>query len=168
MFWSSKLQTDRVPALEKQRRRPKLLVVASGGGHWVQMLRIKQAFEGCEVVFVTVQESYRVQVPGHKFYVVSDANRFNKIGLIKAAGTLFRITWNEKPDIVVSTGAAPGYLALRLGRMLGARTIWLDSIANVDELSMSGSRIGHFADLWLTQWPHLARPDGPQYVGSVL
>jgi UDP-N-acetylglucosamine:LPS N-acetylglucosamine transferase len=168
MLWSNKLQADRVRAPKKRRHRPKLLAVASGGGHWVQMLRIKQAFEGCEVAFVTVHESYRVQVPGHRFYVVSDANRFNKFGLMKAAGTLVKIVWNEKPDIVVSTGAAPGYLALRLGRLLGARTIWLDSIANVEELSMSGSQIGHFADLWLTQWPHIARPDGPRYEGSVL
>ena len=51
---------------------------------------------------------------------------------------------------------------------MGARTIWLDSIANVEELSMSGSWIGRSADLWLTQWPHLARPEGPHYAGSVL
>src|SRR6201991_4372631 len=148
--------------------RPKLLAVSSGGGHWVQLLRIKHAFEDCDVTFVTVHESYRAQVPGHKFYLVNDANRWTKIALLKAARRLAWIVWNEKPDIVISTGAAPGYLALRFGRMMGARTIWLDSIANVEELSMSGDRIGRCADLWLTQWPHLARPYGPHYVGSVL
>ena len=25
-----------------------------------------------------------------------------------------------------------------------------------------------FADAWLVQWPHLARPGGPEYWGSVL
>ena len=43
------------------------------------------AFEDCEVIFVTVHESYRAQVPNHKFYVVNDANRWNKLGLVKAA-----------------------------------------------------------------------------------
>lgn len=148
--------------------RPRLLAVSSGGGHWVQLLRIKPAFEHCEVVFVTVDESYHAQVPDHRFYVVNDANRWSKIRLLTAAQRLAWIIWNERPDIVVSTGAAPGYLALELGRALGARTIWLDSIANVEELSMSGSWIGHSADLWLTQWPHLARPEGPYYTGSVL
>lgn len=148
--------------------RPKLLAVSSGGGHWVQLLRVKHAFENCEVTFVTVHESYRAQVPEHKFYLVNDANRWTKIELLKAACRIAWIIWNEKPDIVVSTGAAPGYLALRFGRMMGARTIWLDSIANVEQLSMSGDRIGRCADLWLTQWPHLARADGPHYTGSVL
>jgi len=120
------------------------------------------------VTFVTVHDSYRNQVAEHNFYVVNDANRWSKIALLKAAGKLAWIVWNEKPDIVISTGAAPGYLALRMGRLIGARTIWLDSIANVEQLSMSGSRIGRFADLWLTQWPHLTRPGGPYYAGSVL
>jgi Oligosaccharide biosynthesis protein Alg14 like len=54
------------------------------------------------------------------------------------------------------------------GRFLGARTIWVDSIANIDVLSMSGQKAGRYADLWLTQWPELASPNGPEYRGSVL
>lgn len=148
--------------------RPKLLAVSSGGGHWVQMMRIKHAFEDCNAIFVTVHESYRAQVPGHKFYLVNDANRWTKLGLLKAARRLAWIVYQERPDVVISTGAAPGYLALRFGRLMGARTIWLDSVANAEKLSMSGDHVGRCADLWLTQWPHLARPNGPYYVGSVL
>jgi spore maturation protein CgeB len=79
----------------------------------------------------------------------------------------------ERPDVIVTTGAAPGYFALRFGKWIGARTIWLDSIANVNELSMSGRIVAQYADLWLTQWPHLARPARqamrrPEYAGAVL
>ncbi|MFQ5805354.1 MAG: hypothetical protein ACE5I3_02760 [Phycisphaerae bacterium] len=66
------------------------------------------------------------------------------------------------------TGAAPGYVGLRLGKLLGAQTIWIDSIANVERLSLSGERIARHADLWLTRWPHLARSDRPSYLGGVL
>jgi UDP-N-acetylglucosamine:LPS N-acetylglucosamine transferase len=168
MLQSEGLQNGQLRALATQHARPKLLAVSSGGGHWVQLMRIKHAFEGCEVSYVTVHESYRAQVPDHNFYAVNDSNRWSKIALMKTAARLGSIVWKERPDIVVSTGAAPGYLALRLGRLLGARTVWLDSIANVEQLSMSGSWIGRSADLWLTQWPHLARPEGPHYAGSVL
>ena len=47
----------------------------------------------------------------------------------------FLVVLRERPDVVVSTGAAPGYFALRFGRLFGARTLWLESIANVEELS---------------------------------
>jgi UDP-N-acetylglucosamine:LPS N-acetylglucosamine transferase len=146
----------------------KLLAVSSGGGHWVQLLRVAAAFQNCVVTFATTHASYRSQVTGHKFYTVNDSSRSNIFGLVKTAGQLAWIMWTEKPDIVISTGAAPGYLALRLARLINAKTIWLDSIANVDQLSLSGLRVGRYADLWLTQWPHLAKPNGPHYGGSVL
>lgn len=155
------------------QRRKRVLAVASGGGHWVQLLRLRPAFEGCDVTFVTVSEQYRADVEadianGAGFRTVNDATRWNKFGLLKQGWTLLRILLSVRPDVVITTGAAPGYFALRLGKLLGARTAWLDSIANVEEVSLSGRRIGPKADLWLTQWPHLATPEGPAYKGAVL
>ena len=69
---------------------------------------------------------------------------------------------------VISTGAAPGYFAIRIGRLLGAKTIWVDSIANAEELSMTGKLVQRHADVWLTQWEHLSRPEGPGFAGAVL
>jgi UDP-N-acetylglucosamine:LPS N-acetylglucosamine transferase len=146
----------------------KILAIASGGGHWIQLHRMMPAFAGCEVVYVTTLASLRSHVGNAPFHLVRDANRWNKFGLVFMALKLLWILLRERPDMVVSTGAAPGYFALRMGRWFGARTIWIDSIANVEKLSMSGQKIGKYADLWLTQWPHLARPDGPHFCGAVL
>jgi len=154
--------------VSRKRERCRVIAVGSGGGHWVQLLRLRPAFANCNTAFVTVNESYRSQVSGHRLYVINDATRWNKIGLVKMALKLSWIFLKERPEVVISTGAAPGYAALRLGRLLGARTIWLDSMANVERLSMSGEKIGRHADLWLTQWEHLARPSGPYYAGAVL
>lgn len=154
--------------VKSTENRGKVLAVASSGGHWVQLLRIVPAFAGFEVVYVTVLKSYRSQVSENRFYLVNDANRWNRLGLVMLA---IRLTWiigKERPHVVVSTGSAPGYFALFLGRLFGARTIWIDSMANIECLSMSGSHVGRYADLWLTQWPHLARTEGPHYGGSIL
>lgn len=88
--------------------------------------------------------------------------------MLRMAFRMFVIVCLEKPDIVISTGAAPGYFALRFGKWHGARTVWVDSIANADELSMTARIVRPYADLWLTQWAHLASPNGPEYAGSVL
>lgn len=149
-------------------RPPRVVAVASGGGHWVQLLRLRPAFEGCDVTYVTVSEAYRTEVPGCRFRVVNDATRWNKFALLRMALRLLWIIMRERPTVVISTGAAPGYFALRFGRWFGARTIWLDSIANVEQLSMTGQMVRPYADLWLTQWPELARPEGPQFAGAVL
>jgi hypothetical protein len=146
----------------------KVLAVASSGGHWVQLRRVTPAFAESEVVYVTVLDSYRSQVPDNKFYSVKDATRWNKVGLVVLGLQLAWIILKERPDVVISTGAAPGYFAILLGRIFRAKTIWIDSMANIEELSMSGARVGRYADLWLTQWPHLARSEGPHYAGGVL
>jgi UDP-N-acetylglucosamine:LPS N-acetylglucosamine transferase len=81
---------------------------------------------------------------------------------------LFKIIRYERPNFIISTGAAPGVIALAVGKLFGARTIWLDSIANTEKLSLSGKIAGKFVDLWLTQWEHLSSDRGPKFWGSVL
>jgi len=154
--------------MRKARRHPRMLAIASGGGHWVQMLRLRPAFEDARVCYVTVRDTYSADVPGERFRIINDATRWDKVGLVRMALKLAWIFLRERPNVVISTGAAPGYFAIRLGKLFGARTIWLDSIANVEELSMTGALVGKRADLWLTQWEHLAKPEGPKFEGSVL
>lgn len=147
--------------------RPKLVAIASGGGHWVQLQRLTPAFESADVTYVTTRSDLRRDVGKCSFRTVPDANRWEKWKLIRCALAVGRVLLLERPDIVLTTGAAPGYLAVRFGKLLGARTIWIDSVANADELSMSGERAQKHADLCITQWPHLASSDGPYYYGSV-
>ena len=144
--------------------------MSSGGGHWVQLLRLKDAFKGCDVTYATVLESSRGDVAGlgARFSVLPDATRWNKFRLIWLLVRIVLLMVRERPDVVVTTGAAPGYLSLVVGRLMGRRTCWIDSIANVEELSMSGRKARRWADLWLTQWRHLARAGGPEWFGNVL
>ncbi len=146
----------------------KVLAVSSGGGHWVELLRLVPAFAEHSIHFVTVNETYVRDVAGHQFSVVRDATRWNPLGLLLVAWQIFSVVRRFKPDVVLSTGAAPGLLALAVGKLFGARTIWVDSIANVDELSRSGQLARHTADLWLTQWADLADENGPEYAGKIL
>lgn len=146
----------------------RVLAVASGGGHWVQLQRLRPALEHHNVAFVTTNRGYEHEVAPARLYVVNDGSRTTKIRLLVMAIRILIILLRERPEVVISTGAAPGYFALRLGRFLGARTIWIDSIANVDEMSLAGRLAKPYADLWLTQWPHLASPEGPQFAGAVL
>lgn len=167
---------------ESVTKPKRILAIASGGGHWVQLLRMRPAWDGCVPIYVTTQKGYREQVfadareshqPTPRFYTVLDANRWQKVRLVRQ---LLQITWillRERPDFVISTGAAPGFFALKIARRLGARTIWIDSIANAEQLSLSGRKAGPTADLWLTQWSHLAgsidpEQGRPHYEGAVV
>ena len=87
--------------------------------------------------------------------------------LVLFARITFLILW-IRPKVIITTGAAPGYLAVMVGRILGARTCWIDSLANVEELSLSGKKAQRWTDLWLTQWQELANDEqGPFYAGML-
>lgn len=143
----------------------KLLAVASQGGHLIQLMRLKPLFDRYDTSYVSSQ---RHEYMGKKFTRIVDANRNAKLKLLVLFAQMLWVIITKRPDVVISSGAAPGYFALLLGKIFGAKTIWLDSIANAEELSLSGRRAGRFADLWLTQWPEVARENGPQYGGRVL
>ena len=143
----------------------------------MQLMRLRRAWEGLEVTYVTTDpdiapvlraQAFAAGEPEPGVYVVQEGNRWQKRKLIVQLIQLAWIMIRLRPDRVITTGAAPGYFALRLGKMLGARTVWIDSMANAEELSLSGRKVGRYADLWLTQWPHLAREGGPKYLGAVL
>jgi UDP-N-acetylglucosamine:LPS N-acetylglucosamine transferase len=151
-----------------QITKQRVMAVASGGGHWIQLTRLVSALRDCDVAYVTTLHSYRAQVETARFYVVRDGNMTTKLRLLLMAFRIAAILLRERPHVVISTGAAPGYFAVRLGKLIGAKTIWVDSMANAEQLSLCGREVGAHADVWLTQWPHLARPDGPFYEGAVL
>lgn len=160
----------------------RVLAVASSGGHWVQLMRLRPAWHGCDVAYLTTNESYgdalreEVQqdgLPPPRFHVTVSANRWQKLRLLRQLFDICRVVARERPAVIVSTGASPGYFAIRIGKMLGARTVWVDSIANAGEMSLAGIKAGKFADLWLTQWESVAEAtvvDGrrPEFWGAVL
>lgn len=145
------------------------MLLASGGGHWTQLMRLRPAFERHRLVFVGVKEFYRDDARGQQFEVITDVSRLIRWNLPLTIVDLIWVMLRHRPAMVVTTGAMPGLLALRLAKLLvGSRTVWIDSVANVEEMSLSGRKVRPYADLWLTQWEHLARPDGPTYLGSVI
>lgn len=144
--------------------------MASGGGHWVQLLRLRPAFADHQVTYVTVRDDYRSDLePGEqdRFRVVVDATEWQRLLLLKLFAQLIWTVLRTRPHVVVTTGAAPGLMAILAGRAIGAKTMWIDSIANVEEISKSGRISRHVATRCLTQWPELAH-DGVIHAGSVL
>lgn len=150
-------------------RNRRALFISSSGGHWIQLRRLRPAFDGWSRFYACTNSGYRSTIDAdERFLGVPEATRWNKLRLVHQALTVLWIVLRTRPEVVVSTGASPGFFAMLFGRLLGKKTIWVDSIANVDELSLSGQQARRFADLWLTQWPHLAQPEGPQYFGSLV
>jgi UDP-N-acetylglucosamine:LPS N-acetylglucosamine transferase len=138
------------------RKKLKVCLAASAGGHLVQLLRLAASWEKQETVFISTLPAVEKQLSRMgRTYIVGDCNRQHPLRTLAVSGRVFFAILRERPDIVISTGAAPGFLSCFFGKLLGARVIWIDSIANTQRLSLSGRMIRPFCTICLTQWKHL-------------
>jgi len=148
----------------------RICLAASAGGHLSQLLKLADSWVGYETVFVTTTDVMREKLQRlGKVYIVGECNRQNPGRVAKVffrcAGAILR----ERPDIVMSTGAAAGCMLCLLGKILGAKVIWIDSITNVERISLSGRIVRYIADLFLVQWPELiSRYKKVEYAGSLV
>jgi UDP-N-acetylglucosamine:LPS N-acetylglucosamine transferase len=149
-------------------RNSLVLAVCSQGGHLEQMIKILSGFTQVD----NIQLCTTAQLNGipriKKYHSVKDCNRDKPLQTMVCLIQLLFLIIKLRPAVVISTGAAPGLIALLWGKVFGAKTVWIESIANAEKLSMSGDIALKFVDVCLTQWPHLAGDNGPKYLGSVL
>lgn len=166
--------------------KSKILAVASSGGHWVQLMKIRSAWKHMDAVYMSTVSEYQNELNKYasendmdppRFYKTVVATRWQKFKLLRQLLDIVWVILRERPSYIVTTGAAPGFFAVKIGSLLGIKTVWIDSIANVEEMSLSGQKALSCADICLTQWEDLAEKhnslnvnEAPKlkYWGSVL
>jgi UDP-N-acetylglucosamine:LPS N-acetylglucosamine transferase len=154
-------------------KRLKVCVGASAGGHMNQLLALLQTSKSWpdnETFYVTTlpQLADKLETYGPT-YVIGECNRLHPFRTLAVFVNAARVVLVERPDVVITTGALPMALVCIVARLLGARIVWVDSIANVEKLSMSGAMVRHFADLFVTQWPELTKKyKNVEYVGTLI
>lgn len=150
------------------KTRKKVLAISSGGGHWVQLMRLTPAFLNADVVYACSDGAMHSDVPTARFHAYTDANKSQPLRLLRTTADIALILLRERPDVIVSTGAAGGSLAIGMGRLFGIRGLFVDSIANARRLSVSAKLCLHFANAVFTQWPDVAATCSARFRGSVL
>lgn len=95
----------------------------------------------------------------HCFY---PTNR-NLRNLLRNTALAWRVLRRERPDVIVSTGAAVAVPFMYLGRLFGARTVYIEVFDRIDRPTLTGRIIRPVTDLFVVQWPTMERV----YRGSV-
>ncbi|HKB50520.1 MAG TPA: PssD/Cps14F family polysaccharide biosynthesis glycosyltransferase [Solirubrobacterales bacterium] len=148
----------------------KVLLVCSPGGHLQQMLALEPAWremdrawvtlKGADVGYLLADEKVTI---GH-----GPTNRSLKaliLNLSLAWGTLRR----ERPDAILSTGAGLAVPFFVIGKLLGIRLVYVESVTRTETISLSGRLVYRLADRFFVQWPQAAeRLRRATYAGSVL
>lgn len=146
----------------------KVLAAASAGGHWEQMMLLRPMLEQFDVHFATTHPDLPKRAGIANATILPDCNQNQPLKSLACLAAAARLVLRFRPDVVVSTGAAPGFFCIALARLIGARTLWIDSVANAEQLSMCGKLSRIFSTRCITQWEHLERDGRPGFAGSLL
>lgn len=129
---------------------------------------LKDLLEEYDSTFVTTDQGLIQANYIAKSSIIFDCNRDTPLRIIRSIAGAGYVVAKSRPHVIISTGALPGLLCLAFGRLFGAKTIWLDSIANAERLSMCGSIARYLSHYCITQWEHLSHIPRVKYYGSVL
>ena len=149
------------------KRRPHLCLVASGGGHVRQLLDLESFWCHHSYVFVTEDTALgRTLSERHPTHFVDHvALGQAKLGapvkmVIAGVRSFFqslRIVRQERPDIVLTTGAGSCFFTILWARLFGAKVILVDSFARFDGPSAFARIAGPLAHVRVAQSEASAR-----------
>lgn len=138
----------------------KICFAASSGGHWEELMCLKKLTEQHQTFFVTEEGVQAKNSNLHPLYALPLINRHEKrfaIHFLQLLYKAFKILLKEKPDVVITTGALLSVPFCWIGKIRGAKIIYIESFARVYEQSLSGKLVYPIADLFLVQWESLLK-----------
>ena len=133
----------------------KICYVSSSGGHWEELMCLKELFGEHDSFFVTEKGGQAGDSSLSPMYTVPKTDRHEKgfavhfVKLMKKARAIIK---KERPDVIITTGALAAYPFCLIGKLKGAKIIYIESFARVTEKSLTGKLVYPFADLFLVQW----------------
>lgn len=136
----------------------KVCFVASSGGHWEELMCIKEIAEEYDAFFVTEEGGQAKDCAIDTIYILPQINRREKWFVFKFANLLLsaiKIMKVEKPDFVITTGALIAFPFCVYAKLMHTKVIYIESFARVEDRSLTGRLVYPFADLFLVQWESL-------------
>jgi UDP-N-acetylglucosamine:LPS N-acetylglucosamine transferase len=153
----------------------KLIAGASAGGHANELELLLRAAGGIWPIhphsYVTTMKITADSFAryGRPVHIIGEADRRKPLETVFVIARALRVALRERPDVVVTTGSMPLAVFCIWAKLFGARIVWIDSIAQIGRMSVSGRVMRHVADLCLVQWPDLvSKYPGVEYCGELL
>jgi beta-1,4-N-acetylglucosaminyltransferase len=158
--------------MRARRRQPsgRVMLVCSPGGHLLQLLSLEPAYEDLEATWVTLPGAdVEHLLAGRDVLVAHGPTNRSLVKLLKNLPFAWNAVRRRDPDVIVSTGAGLAVPFFVVGRLLGRRLVYVESLTRSETLSVSGRLVYPLADRFFVQWPQLARRHRKaRYEGSVL
>ncbi len=143
--------------MSKQLKKLKICLVASSGGHLNHLRLIKPYWHDKERFWVTFNKPDTVSVlADEKIYFCYYPTNRNIINLIRNTFLAIKILFKEKPDVIISSGAAPAIPFFYLGKLLcRAKTVYIEVFDRIGKPTITGKIVYPVTDKFFVQWEEM-------------
>jgi beta-1,4-N-acetylglucosaminyltransferase len=143
--------------------------VASSGGHLLQLYQLRSVATESEQRWVTFArpDAETLLSDVKVYYAWHPTNRSLK-NLLRNGVLAWRLLWADRPAAVVTTGAGIAVPFCWIGKLLGSKVIYIESLTRIRGYSLTGRLVYPVADVYLVQWPELANQRAKAQYGGMI
>ena len=136
----------------------KVCLVGSSGGHLTHLYLLKPYWEKKERFWVTFgKEDAKSILEDEKMYECYFPTNRNIKNLIKNTFLAIKIIRKEKPKLIISSGAGVAVPFFYIGKIFGAKTIFIEVFDRIDKPTMTGKLVYPVADIFIVQWEEMKK-----------
>ena len=131
----------------------KICLVGSSGGHLTHLYMLKPTWQQYDRFWVTFdKEDARSMLKNEKMYSCYYPTNRNLKNLIRNTFVAWKVLRKEKPDIIISSGAAVAVPFFYLGKLMKKKLIYIEVFDRVDKPTLTGRLVYPIADEFIVQW----------------
>ena len=131
----------------------KVCLVGSSGGHLTHLYMLKSFWKDKDRFWVTFdKEDAKSLLEGEKVYSCYYPTNRNIKNLIKNTFVALKVLIKEKPDLIISSGAAVAVPFFYIGKMMGSKLIYIEVFDRIDKPTISGKLVYPIVDKFIVQW----------------
>ncbi len=138
--------------------RLKICFVGSSGGHLNFLYQLKPFWENKERFWATFdKEDSRSLLDGERVYSVYYPSNRSLRALIINTFRAIKILRKERPDLIISAGAAPAVPFFYIGKLMKIKLIYIEPFDRIEKGSLTGKLCYKKADVFVVQWEQLKK-----------
>ena len=131
----------------------KICLVGSSGGHLTHLYMLKPFWENKKRFWVTFdKEDARSLLEGERVYPCYYPTNRNLKNLLKNTVVAWKVLRKEKPDLLISSGAAVAVPFFYLAKLMGKKLIYVEVYDRIDKPTLTGRLVYPIVDCFIVQW----------------
>lgn len=136
----------------------KVCLVGSSGGHLTHLYLLRKFWEKEDRFWVTFQKEDAVSIlKEEQMYPCYYPTNRNLKNLLKNTFLAIKILKKERPDLIISSGAAIAVPFFYIGKLFGAKTVYIEVFDRIDKPTLTGKLVYPITDKFIVQWEEMKK-----------